>query len=168
MDTQAHRKLRLRELIDHSCDGFISVMAAKIGKADSYVSRMLYSVDKKGTKPVGDKAMLDIEAAFGLERAWLDKPLGYGFPDSQQDRLPKPATGGDAHKASDRGAAPEPKAVAIVWPFKIVGYLRLQALQQALGAKLGHEAIRDIDKHLEIVTLKWEREAELAVKRRAA
>lgn len=167
MDTQSHRKLRLRELIDHACGGFISVMAAKIGKADSYVSRMLYSPDKKGAKPVGDKMMLAIEAAFELERAWLDMPLGYDLPLAPS---PPPVTGegAQAHQVAEPSGRYVTGQSPIGWPFKLVSYPRLIALEKALGSKRGPDAIRDIDKHLEIVTLKWEREAQLAVKSRAA
>lgn len=166
MDIQTHRKLRLRELIDHSCSGLIAVMAAKIDKADTYVSRMLYPVDKKGAKPVGDKMMLLIEAAFGLERAWFDMPLGSALPGQASSPVAEYAP--TYPHASDLGSSPRMRAEGITWPFRLVSYRRLKALRQALGPKHGGEAIRDIDKQLEIVTLKWEREAEVIGKRRAA
>lgn len=169
MDIQTHRKLRLRELIDHSCGGYISVMAAKIERADTYIARMLYPVDKKGAKPVGDKMMLDIEAAFGLERAWFDKPMGHALPGTPATAAELHVAGGSRHvpDISDAGAQGKAAQTNIDWPFKIVSYRRLQTLQRALGHKRGHEAMRDIDKHLEIVTLKWEREVELAEKSQA-
>lgn len=77
MDVQAHRKLRLRELINDQCEGVIARFADKVMRSESYIARMLYPMDKPGAKPIADKLMLAIEHAFGLERAWLDKPLGY-------------------------------------------------------------------------------------------
>jgi hypothetical protein len=79
MDVQVHRKRRLRELIDAKYDGVIARFADKIGRSNSYVARMLYPMDKAGAKPIADRLMLAIEEAFGLERAWLDRPLGYGL-----------------------------------------------------------------------------------------
>lgn len=82
MDVQTHRKQRLRELIDSRCDGVIARCADKVMRSESYIARMLYPMDKPGAKPIADKLMLAIEQAFDLERAWLDKPLGYGLPSS--------------------------------------------------------------------------------------
>lgn len=160
MDVQVHRKQRLRELMNHFCGGVIAVLAEKISRNESYVSRMFYPPDKAGAKPIADKMMLVIESAFGLERAWLDMPLGYGLPhESGAAAAPTPLV------ADGR---PTGRAGQIDWPFKIVSYGRLMDLKRALGAKLGHEALRDIDKHLEIVTLKWEKEAQSVKSRSAA
>lgn len=160
MDVQLHRKQRLRELMNHHCGGVIAVLAEKISRNESYVSRMFYPPDKAGAKPIADKMMLVIESAFGLERAWLDMPLGYGLPQE-----PGAAVDTTPHIAD---GPPSRRGGQIDWPFKIVSYRRLMDLKQALGAKLGHEAIRDIDKHLEIVTLKWEKEAQSVKSRNAA
>lgn len=79
MDVQTHRKLRLRELIDSRCDGVIARCADKVMRSESYIARMLYPTGKPGAKPIADKLMLALEQAFDLERAWLDKPMGYGL-----------------------------------------------------------------------------------------
>lgn len=76
MDVQTHRKQRLRELINVACGGIIAVLASRIDRDESYVSRMLYPPGKAGAKPIADKMMLVIEQAFRLPRAWLDMPLG--------------------------------------------------------------------------------------------
>lgn len=160
MDVQLHRKQRLRELMNHFCGGVIAVLAEKISRNESYVSRMFYPPDKAGAKPIADKMMLVIESTFGLERAWLDKPLGYGIPQDSGATVDAPP-----HIAEGRTSG---RSSQIDWPFKIVSYGRLMDLKRALGTKLGHEALRDIDKHLEIVTLKWEKEAQSVKSRSAA
>lgn len=93
MDVQLHRKQRLRELIEHNCGNVIAVFAERIERNDSYVSRMLYPPEKAGAKPIADKMMRVIEAAFGLSRAWLDLPLGAELPN------PESPTAISRHKA---------------------------------------------------------------------
>lgn len=44
------------------------------------------------------------------------------------------------------------------WPFKLVSYNRLMDLKRDLGTIQGSEAIDDIDKTIEVVVLKWERQ----------
>lgn len=157
MNVQEHRKQRLRELMSLYCNGKIKVLADRLERAESYVSRMLYPVDKAGSKPIADRMSMVIETAFDLERAWLDKPLGYGIPGAQQ---------GGAHAAEpDIGAAV--MAERMTWPFKMVTYQRILDLKRALGQKTAQEAINDMDKQLDIVAIKWEREA-MAVKSRNA
>lgn len=91
MDVQAHRKQRLRELMALRCDNTIARLAEKIERAESYVSRMLYPMDKPGAKPIADKMSRVIESAFNLERAWLDMPLGHGLQVQSADSTPKTA-----------------------------------------------------------------------------
>ncbi|NBN70538.1 hypothetical protein GWJ01_05385 [Proteus sp. G2618] len=43
-----------------------------IGKDKSYVSRMLYSPNKKGYKRIGDKMVIAIQRALGLPAGWMD------------------------------------------------------------------------------------------------
>ena len=52
------------------------------------------------------------------------------------------------------------------WPFQLVSSDRIEALRRHLGPKKGQEAIRDIDKYLDVLVSKWEQEASGA-KRRA-
>lgn len=158
MEIELHRKARLRELLDHSCGGVIAVLAQKIERNDSYVSRMLYPPNKAGAKPVGDKMMRVIEKAFSLPRAWFDMPMHSALPgadpvpSNNSVRLLAPDPGVEAHRVP-----------RIVWPFRLVNYSRITALQRSMGPKLAQEALDDIDKYLDLAVMKWEREA-LAIK----
>lgn len=84
MDVQSHRKARLRELIDHTCNGVIATFANSIGKDESYTARMLYPSEKNGSKPIGDKMQLIIEAKYNLPRAWFDMSMGECLPNSEE------------------------------------------------------------------------------------
>jgi len=161
MDIQTHRKQRLRELMDYYCAGKIRNLAEKIARTDSYVGRMFYAPSKRGAKPVGDKMSLVIEGAFTLERAWLDKPLGYGIPGKSQN-------GAHVAQISAENGATVAESPRILWPFRLVTYQRLLDLRRSLGAKAAQEAIADMDKQLDIVAIKWERDAQGVKSRRAA
>lgn len=155
MDVQAHRKLRLRELMDHYCGGTIATLAARIERGDSYVSRMFYPMDKPGSKPIADKMSMVIEQAFGLERAWLDQPLGYGLPSSARP-VGDPLV---ARSVGTQDVTALPTSIGrVVWPFKRVSYQRILELKRRLDTTSAQAAIDDIDKQLEIVTQKWEQE----------
>jgi hypothetical protein len=128
MDTQSHRKQRLRELINATSMGVISVFAAVIGRDDSYVSRMLYPMEKAGAKPIADKMMLVIEEAFKLPRAWLDMPLGAALP--QSDFSVKTNDEGNSHRVGEPvpryiGGGPPPKGT---WPFERITPAQYSAL----------------------------------------
>src|ERR1700761_1572084 len=82
MTRHQHRKDRLRELIDAACEGKIVVLADKIARSPSYVSRLLYPEGKDGSRNVGEDIGEAIERAFGLEGAWLDLPLKQRLPGS--------------------------------------------------------------------------------------
>lgn len=58
--------------------------ARAIDKDKSYVSRMLYSPDKKGCKRIGDKVAVQIQNSLGLPRGWLD-----GLADVAESDMPK-------------------------------------------------------------------------------
>lgn len=153
-DLQAHRKARLRELIDNACGGVVARLAERIDRSDSYVGRMLYPVDKKQSRPVSDKLAIVIERVFSLKRGWFDLPVG--------ESLPYPTANyprADSTVQSAEESRREPSSMsAIVWPFQLAGYRRLQTLTASLGRRAG-EALRDMDAHLDIVMIKWEREA---------
>lgn len=157
MDVQAHRKQRLRELMNLYCNGVIATLAERIDRSESYVSRMFYPMTKSGAKPIADRMSMVIESAFGLERAWLDQPLGHGIPGVQP-------IGSYVAEVATGGATPHPR---ITWPFRRVTYQRIQQLKRALGHQTAQEALTDIDKQLEIVVIKWESEAR-EVKRHSA
>ncbi|MEG2990186.1 MAG: S24 family peptidase [Citrobacter sp.] len=63
MDMYEHRRKALQALVDSIGRGGIASIAQKIGKDASYVSRMLYSPEKSGSKRIGeDSAMLLLNA----------------------------------------------------------------------------------------------------------
>lgn len=72
MDKYEKRRLRLIQLRDEYCDGNASVLARKIEREPSYVSRMLWPEGKSGRKRIADDMMEIIEKAFDLPRGWMD------------------------------------------------------------------------------------------------
>lgn len=60
-----------------------------------------------------------------------------------------------AHDEIKQRTAPKS---TVKWPFKLLSYGRFMDLLQALGPK-ADEALLDMDKQLEIVALKWERDS---------
>lgn len=76
VDKYELRRLRLAELRDAKCGGVAAVLAGRIGRDASYVSRMLYPEGKAGKKRIADDMIEVIEKAFDLPRGWFDMPLG--------------------------------------------------------------------------------------------
>ncbi|HFC6932172.1 TPA: helix-turn-helix transcriptional regulator [Neisseria meningitidis] len=72
MDKYEHRRIKLIELKDNFCNGKISELANKLGRSDSYVSRMLYPDDKDGKKRIGDNMVDVIAQTFNVSKSWLD------------------------------------------------------------------------------------------------
>ena len=86
MDKYEVRRQKLIELKDKYCDGKISLLAERMGKNASYVSRLLYEEGKKAKKNIADRAVSDIETAFKLPRGWLDGVLDeYELPKDNKD-----------------------------------------------------------------------------------
>lgn len=73
MDKYERRRLRLIELREQRCGGNTAVLARKIERDPSYVTRMLYPEGKAGKKRIADDMMEIIETAFSLPRGWLDQ-----------------------------------------------------------------------------------------------
>lgn len=152
-----HWRLRLVELVDHiKATRKLNQrqIAEEAGMTPDYLSRLLYEQGKKGRKNLGMDTMRRLCAAFNLPANWFDLPLksappGWGAPapSAQVVNEPIPLV---------RPTAP---GNGIVWPFPHVTYQRLMDLKAALGPKMGHDAMIDIAKTLEIQTLKWELEA---------
>lgn len=63
-DLQGTRREWLQKLADQFGNGGISYIAANIGKPDSYVSRMLLPVGKKGKKPISEMSVIALNQAF--------------------------------------------------------------------------------------------------------
>ena len=70
MEEYTNEQQLLNRIRAELCDGSISVLARRIGKDVSYVSRLLYPVDNKGRKGVGLEIMKVCNKAFDL-------PLGF-------------------------------------------------------------------------------------------
>lgn len=70
MDKFERRRLALVALIKGLGRGGIKKVAAKIGKDDSYVSRMQYEITKKGAKRIGEDSVEALNEAFP---GWLEK-----------------------------------------------------------------------------------------------
>lgn len=151
-DIQAHRKARLRELIDSAFGGKISRFAEKMDRTESYVGRMLYPVDKAQQRPVSDKMSLWFEARCGLPRGWFDLPTGAALPGATTSDAtavaPMLQTGDDRSRAS----------AVFTWPFYRSQYQRIAALRAAMDSDWP-EARDDMDAHLELLIERWEREA---------
>lgn len=72
MDKYEKRRQRLIQIRDDFCGGKAVVLARKIEREPSYVSRMLYEEGKKGKKRIADDMVEVIEKAFSLPRGWMD------------------------------------------------------------------------------------------------
>lgn len=162
-DEKEHWRLRLIELIKHL--GVTQRQFADETELDpSYVSRLLYPPGKLYRKHLGLETMSAISKCYKLSPGWFDLPLGLDMP---------PRDGEVSHTTTVAEPDPHIKvakiagATAIRWPFKLVSYQRLSALQRGLGAKAGPEAIRDIDKHLDLIVERWERDLSVRPHKRA-
>ena len=85
------RRQRLLQLRDEWCDGKTVVLAGKIGRDESYVSRMLYPEGKEGKKNIGEQMVSVIQRAFSLPNGWMDTEPG---TDLSPNTLPGPALRG--------------------------------------------------------------------------
>lgn len=117
----SHRKARLKELMESACHGSCRELAEHTalvldkGISENYVSKMLWPADKAQSKPIGDKKQLELERAFGLERGWFDKPLGYAVPSS--------AKRGIVQQPNEPAYSAHPGRVThleSVWPFQSI------------------------------------------------
>jgi len=72
MDVFAMRQSRLREVMHNSFKGKQSLLAAALGVADTYVSRMLSAPDKAGHKRISGDFAREMEDKLKLPRGHLD------------------------------------------------------------------------------------------------
>ena len=77
MDKYENRRQNLAALMDAYCDGKVAVLAERLERSPSYVSRMLYPEDKAGKKRIGEDMAERIEFAFNIERGALDDVGGW-------------------------------------------------------------------------------------------
>jgi hypothetical protein len=73
MDRFEQRRLNLMKLRDERCGGKASVLASRLRRAPSYVSRMLYPEGKPGKKRIADHMIELLEQTFALPLGWLDR-----------------------------------------------------------------------------------------------
>jgi hypothetical protein len=152
MDKNEHRRLRILELRKRACGDVTARLAEKIGRTDSYVSRMLYEDGKEGKKRVGIKILNALEEAFNLCPGWFDLPL-------DTPMMATAVAGSNTHHIAEPTGIVRASTHHIIWPFALTSYGRINALQRALGSKGYGEALRDLDNQLDIVLTKWERMA---------
>lgn len=152
MEETEHWRLRLVELKTATGHKQCEI-AEKIGKPESYVSRLLYAPGKKGRKNLGWDTIRDIVKAYGLRVDWFDLPLGSMLPNKD-----KPSTVASEPEPAGIPAV-QPIAAGVKWPFKETSYKRLQALLDALGPKIAPEALRDLDSLLDVAVARWEARA---------
>lgn len=69
MDKYEFRRQRLSLILREKCNGKPSILATKIGRDPSYVSRLLYPEGKKGKRRIADDLIEAIGTAFP---EWLD------------------------------------------------------------------------------------------------
>jgi transcriptional regulator with XRE-family HTH domain len=145
MEREEHWRQRLLEL-----KGGLQLrqaqIAADIGVADSYVSRLLYPPGKKGRKNLGLDNLRRLCAAYSLPADWFDLPLGTRVPGK-----------GTASLVEESAAVYSLRRDA--WPFTLVSQERIAKLRRVLGAKASDEVMRDLDESLDLAVAKWERRA---------
>jgi transcriptional regulator with XRE-family HTH domain len=144
-----------------------AAMAAAIGVEPSYLSRLLYPPGKAGRKNLGLDTMRALRSTYSLRADWFDLPLGTVLPGENTalgvaEHVPDYA---NQQRPGQKSAASPLRAGSVVWPFKEVGYQRLQALKKALGPKLAAEALHDLDGLLDIAVARWEKRAHELSKR---
>ncbi len=158
MSFTEHWHLRLQELLTHT--GLTqAAFAERAGITPDYISRLLYPPGKAGKKNLGVVTTRKICAAFDLPVSWFDLPMGAGLPDATysratDDRPTAPTNTVNELRPSDKGR----KTEAVVWPFTLVTYQRINRLRQYYGARGMPSAISDIDKHLDVLVTRWENE----------
>jgi transcriptional regulator with XRE-family HTH domain len=154
MEREEHWRQRLLEL-KGGLELKQSQIAADIGVADSYVSRLLYPPGKRGRKNLGLDNLRRLCAAYALPPDWFDLPLGARVPGAGSSMLVSESA---AVFALRRDA----------WPFNLVTQDRIAKLRKALGPKLSDEAISDLDESLDLAVTKWERRAAQRKRRRSS
>jgi transcriptional regulator with XRE-family HTH domain len=145
MEREEHWRRRLLEL-----KGGLQLkqtqIAADIGVADSYVSRLLYPPGKNGRKNLGLDNLRRLCAAYALQADWFDLPLGTKVPGKGTVSLVEESAAVFALRRDN-------------WPFTLVTQERIAKLRKTLGAKASDEAMRDLDESLDLAVTKWERRA---------
>lgn len=133
------RRAQLRRWINERCDGSQTAFIASTNDGKTQVNQGELSGLLK-SKSFGEKRARRLEVQAGM-------PSGY------LDRAETPAIEAREPSADVYGAR------HVVWPFQVVTYQRILDLKRALGARAAQDALRDVDKYLDVLVSKWEREA---------
>jgi phage repressor protein C with HTH and peptisase S24 domain len=76
MDKYEIRRLELVQLLNDQCNGKVVELAKRLGRSDSYVSRMLYEEGKAGRKRIGEDMAELIAETFNIKNTAhsIEKP----------------------------------------------------------------------------------------------
>lgn len=147
-----NRRRQLRRWIDEHFDGSQTAFVASTADGEKQINQGELSGLLK-EKSFGEKRARSLEAQAGMPPGYLDSS------DSSEGNAP-------THVSEPKSSAGNVVAVqAMKWPFHNVTYQRLMTLKAALGPRVGHEALRDIDALLDVAVGKWERLAQQKKKR---
>lgn len=152
-DAADRRRSQLKRWIDELFGGSQAAFVASTNDGKTQVNQGELSGLLKA-KSFGEKRARRLELQAGMPPGYLDSAT---------------APGGDLEDATSPLQAQEPppnmpmigRSHAIIWPFHSVSYRRLMDLKRALGPRHGAEAIRELDKYLDVLVAKWERDASL-------
>ncbi|RYD94408.1 MAG: hypothetical protein EOP50_09560 [Sphingobacteriales bacterium] len=149
----ANRRRQLRRWLDVMFDGNQSAFGASTADGEHQINQgELSGLLRK--KSFGEKRARRLERQARMPAGYLDSTS------EPNDTKLTPFT--VAEPVGNTKVSPAPH---IIWPFKLASFVRLSEMRAALGPQRGAEAIHDIDKHLDIVITKWERETVGAKKR---
>lgn len=147
-----NRRVQLKSWIDVLFEGNQAAFGASTNDGKTQINQ-------------GEVSGLLKEKSFGENRARRLEQQSYmppGYLDSQDMPGSPPPPKNQAQQTTYGAPQPVvPLARPIIWPFHLVSYGRLQDLKRSLGTRAGNEAIRDLDKYLDSLVAKWEREAQL-------
>ncbi len=151
-----NRRTQLRRWIDTYFDGNQAAFGASTNDGKSQVNQ-------------GEVSGLLKEKSFGEKRARRLEQQAHmppGYLESTESPTEYPSRAAQQVQEPLHGIAAVPIARPQLWPFQLVTQERLADLKRALGPRQGTEAMRDLDKYLDVLVAKWERE--LAGKKKSA
>ena len=147
-----NRREQLRRWINHWFGGNQTAFIASTNDGERQVNQGELSGLLK-TKSFGEKRARSLELQAHMPRGYLDSKAAPGLQaeiDTPEKAVRSPQIGSNVL---------EVRRPPLSWPFHTVTYGRLIDLKRALGQRVGHEALRDIDSILDVVVTKWERVA---------
>lgn len=152
-----NRRAQLRAWIDQHFGGSQAAFAASTANAEQG-ERQINQGELSAllrNKSFGEKRARSLERQSGMPSGYLDAQTSAGYKPSAR-MAKEPTTPGDV-------AFGPP----VRWPFSLVSYQRLTDLREKLGTRQANEAISEMDKHLDVMVARWERELAQPKKRAA-